>query len=107
MVDRGDRLDQGVRGGLAALAVHQLGELLKAVGEHAAEREEPLAPAGEAESGPPTRRVPGPGDRVGDMIGEATGKRPTSSPLAGLVEISEPSSMAGTPGVRVAVMARV
>ena len=39
--------------------------------------------------------------------GPATGNRPTSSPLAGLVEINSPSSITGTPGVRVAVMKRV
>jgi hypothetical protein len=36
---------------------------------------------------------------------EATGNRPTSSPVAGLVETSSSASTNGVPGVRVAVMA--
>ena len=39
--------------------------------------------------------------------GSATGNRPTSSPVAGLVETSRPSSTKGRPGVRVAVMGAV
>ena len=53
VLDRGDDLDDGVGDRLAALDVHQLGQLLDALGEQGTPPQHPLAAAGEAEPGPP------------------------------------------------------
>ena len=67
VLDRGEDLDDGVGDRLAALDVHQLGQLLDPAGEQAPPAQQPFAAAGETQTGPPLRRRPGRGHRVDDV----------------------------------------
>ena len=79
VLDRGDDLDDGVGDRLAALDVHQLGQLLDPLGEQGAPAQQPLPAAGEAEPGPPLAGRPGAVDGPPHVVGggdrEAAGLR--------------------------------
>ena len=91
--------------GLPVSGVGERGQLLDPLGEQGPPAQQPgLAPV-EAEAGPPGGGRPGPlARRRRPRPASATGTRPASAPVAGLVEMSRPSSITGMPGVRVAVM---